>query len=283
MSELPRITIVTPSLNQGAYIKEALLSVKQQNYGNLEHLVIDGGSTDATLTILRELSTSPGWDHLRWISEPDGGQSDALNKGFRLATGDLVGWLNSDDRYRPSAFDVISRVSRSNPDADVLYGDYTFIDSEGRLRQLRREIEFSRFILHYHRVLYIPTTATFFRRRIFDEGNFLDEQLHYAMDYDFFLRLSERGYGFQHVPALLADFRVHAESKSGAFCRQQLREHDMLARKHSPLLQLIEQHGGREVLFNVLRWVAAALRYSEKLLRGYYFPHRLRRERLEES
>ncbi len=283
MTELPKITIVTPSLNQGAYIKEALLSVKQQNYGNLEHLVIDGGSTDATLTILRELSTSPGWDHLRWISEPDGGQSDALNKGFRLATGDLVGWLNSDDRYRPSAFDVISRVSRSNPDADVLYGDYTFIDSEGRLRQLRREIEFSRFILHYHRVLYIPTTATFFRRRIFDEGNFLDEQLHYAMDYDFFLRLSERGYGFQHVPALLADFRVHAESKSGAFCRQQLREHDMLARKHSPLLQLIEQHGGREVVFKVLRWVAAALRYSEKLLRGYYFPHRLRRERLEES
>ena len=265
-----KITIVTPSFNQGAYIKEALLSVKQQ-YGDVEHLVIDGGSTDATLDILRECSGRPGWKHLRWTSESDNGQSDALNKGFRLASGELIGWLNSDDRYRPDAFHFIAKAAQSHPEADVFYGDYAFVDSGGRVLKLRREIEFSRFILHYHRVLYIPTTATFFRRRIFDEGNFLDEQLHYAMDYDFFLRLSERGYRFCHVPELLADFRVHPESKSGAFCKQQLREHDMLARKYSPLLRKLNNGSSRTVAFRLLRATAAALRYSEKLLRGYYF------------
>lgn len=271
MSSCPKITIVTPSFNQGAFISEALLSVKQQNYSELEHLVIDGGSTDGTLDILRECSTKPEWKHLHWVSEPDAGQSDALNKGFRAATGDLVGWLNSDDRYRPGAFASILDAVRSRPEADIYYGDYTFMDSQGRIRRIRREIEFNRFILHYHRVLYIPTTTTFFRRRIFDDGNFLDVQLQLAMDYDFFLRLAQRGYGFKHVNALIADFRLHSESKTGSFCEQQLKEHDMLARKYSLALSRFRNRGSRAIVFHSLRLTAAALRYGEKFLRGYYF------------
>lgn len=267
---LPKITIVTPSFNQGRYIEEALLSVKKQDYPNLEHIVIDGGSTDQTLDILKRYGDRTDWRHLRWVSERDRGQSDALNKGFRAATGEIIGWLNSDDRYRPGAFAALMQAWHSHPGADILYGDYTWIDQSGRVRRVRREIEFSQFILQYHRVLYIPTTATFFRRRIIDDRNWIDVRLHFAMDYDFFLRLAEHGYRFQHVGALLADFRQHADAKS-ASRRKHLQEHDSIAAKYSPLLRRLKGRASRMIALKSLRSAAAVLRYSEKLLRGYYF------------
>jgi glycosyltransferase involved in cell wall biosynthesis len=267
---VPKITIVTPSFNQGAYIEEALFSVKQQDYPNVEHIVIDGGSTDQTLSILRQLGGRSDFSHLRWISEPDRGQSDALNKGFRAAEGEIIGWLNSDDRYRAGAFDAAVQAWRSCAEADIIYGDYALIDQNGRVRRIRREIEFSHFILQYHRVLYIPTTATFFRRRIIDDQNWIDVQLQFAMDYDFFLRLAQRGYRFQHVRFLLADFRQHSESKSASICKQ-LQEHDAVAARHSPLLRGLRGVAPRAIAFKSLRSAAAMMRYSEKLLRGYYF------------
>jgi hypothetical protein len=119
-------------------------------------------------------------------------------------------------------------------------------------------------------VLYIPTTATFFRRRIFDESNWIDERLHFAMDYDFFLRLAQRGYRFQHVPVLLADFRQHSEGKS-ASRRKHLQEHDTIAAQYSPVLKGLKGRASRTIALKSLRSAAAVLRYSEKLLRGYYF------------
>src|SRR4051812_3023478 len=113
---MPRISIVTPSFNQRAFLMEALESVRQQNHGNVEHLVFDGGSTDGSVELLQECSRRPEWAHLKWVSERDGGQSDALNKGFRMASGDLVGWLNSDDRYRPGCFDLVKKAEASAPD-----------------------------------------------------------------------------------------------------------------------------------------------------------------------
>src|SRR5215467_1765166 len=124
--EMPKISIVTPSFNHDGFIEEALLSVKKQNYPNLEHIVVDGGSTDGTLEILQRYGSQPGWGHLRWTSEPDHGQSDALNKGFRLAQGDIVGWLNSDDRYRVGCLQKIVQAFSTHSQADVIYGDYTW-------------------------------------------------------------------------------------------------------------------------------------------------------------
>lgn len=268
---LPKITIVTPSYNQGDFIEEALLSVQQQDYPNLEDIVVDGGSTDQTLQILSKYRDHPGWQHLRWISEPDRGQSDALNKGFRLATGEIIGWLNSDDRYRPAAFATLARTLRSHPDADILYGDYTLMDQLGNVRRIRREIEFSRFILQYHRVLYIPTTSTFFRRRIFDDGNWIDESFHYAMDYEFFLRLSQCGYSFRHIRFVMADFRLHPQSKTEASPQKQWQEHDRVAKQCAPVLKRLRGQALQSIAFRCLRTTAAALRYSQKLLRGYYF------------
>jgi hypothetical protein len=187
-----------------------------------------------------------------------------------MATGDVVGWLNTDDRYRPGCFRAVVDAFEKNPDVDVLYGDYTWIDESGRVLKIRREIEFSQFVLSYHRVLYIPSTATFFRRRIFDEGNFIDVQYDYAMDYEYFLRLAEKGYRFKHISGLLADFRWHSKSKTGACPEKMLAEHDAIAATYSKVLRRIRNDTSRKLALSALRFAAAGLRYSEKLVRGYY-------------
>jgi glycosyltransferase involved in cell wall biosynthesis len=267
---VPSISIVTPSFNQAQFLEECLKSVQSQSWTAVEHIVMDGASADNTVKILKRYSGKASYGHLHWTSEPDQGQSDALNKGFRMATGDIVGWLNSDDRYRPECFRTVVNAFEKNPGADILYGDYTWIDESGRVLKIRREIEFSQFVLSYHRVLYIPTTATFFRRRIFDEGNFVDLQYHYSMDYEFFLRLAQKGYRFKHVPGLFADFRWHSNSKGGAHPERQFAEHDAIAASYSKLLGKLRNDTPKRLTLSALRVAAAGLRYSEKLIRGYY-------------
>jgi len=266
-----QISIVTPSFNQSKFIEEALLSVKQQACPCLEHIIIDGASTDGTVEILERYSARPGWQHLRWISEPDRGQTDALNKGFRMASGNIVGWLNSDDRYRPGCFATVAREFADYSEADVVYGDYTWMDEKGRVKRVRREIEFSPFVLSYHRVLYIASVSTFFRRRIFDEGNWLNPSFEYAMDYDLFLRLASRGHKFHHVRSILADFRWHSESKSTIATQKQRADHDAIAILHSPVLQRVRQTAFCAPTLATLRATAAAARYWMKLTQGCYF------------
>jgi glycosyltransferase involved in cell wall biosynthesis len=272
LTAYPTISIVTPSFNQGAFIREAVDSVWNQDYPDCEHIVIDGGSTDETVASLQELCQAGGATTLRWSSEPDRGQAHALNKGFALATGDIIGWLNSDDRYRPGAFRKIARTFDQHPEVDLVYGDYTWMDAHGCVRSVRREIAFNHFILLYHRVLYIPTTATFFRRRIIDEGNLLDDCLDYALDFDFFVRLSERGYRFLHIRELLADFRLHNASKTCSMPERQLHEVNDIMRRHSPVTSYVEDEFLQHIIFGTLCLMAAALRYSQKLLTGCYLP-----------
>jgi glycosyltransferase involved in cell wall biosynthesis len=271
MNPPPMISIVTPSLNQAAFIGDALESVRLQNNGDCEHLVIDGLSTDGTIDLLRGEATNQGRRTLVWISEPDSGQSEALNKGFRLARGEIIGWLNSDDRYRAGCFEHVVRAFASNPEVDIFYGDYLVIDEPGRVLEIRREIEFNAFVLWYHRILYIPTTTTFFRRRIFEEDNWLDENLQYAMDLDFFIRLAERGYRFKHIPQLLADFRMQPESKTCSSPDRQRMEHQQVVFAAVPILRRLKTRKSRALILACLRSMACVRRYSEKMLRGYYW------------
>lgn len=267
------ISIVTASLDQGRFVREALESVRRQSsvcaeHLLVEHLVYDGGSTDETVALLQALEGRAEWRHVRWSSGADGGQSAALNRGFAEAKGEIVGWLNADDRYRAGCFERVARAFAENPDVDVFYGDYTLMDEWGKVTRVRREIGFNRFVLKYHRVLYIATAATFFRRRIFEDGYRLKDELHYAMDYEFFLRLAQAGYRIERLPEVLADFRVHAASKSSRMTRVQLEERRGILRK----ALAAEQGMGRvrRMLVPGLQAAAALRRWGEKALRGHY-------------
>jgi glycosyltransferase involved in cell wall biosynthesis len=271
MKYTPLISIVTPSFNQANYIGEALASVRLQNNENWEHLVIDGVSTDGTIDLLRGQTKNGDQQKMFWISEKDSGQSEALNKGFRRATGEIVGWLNSDDRYRAKCFERVVQAFEDNPDVDIIYGDYLIVDEAGKVLKIRREIEFNAFVLLYHRILYIPTTATFFRRRIFEDGNWLDENLQYAMDLEFFIRLSERGYRFKHIPQLLADFRMQPNSKTSRSPDRQRMEHREVVLAAAPLFRHLESRTLKNFALPLFRSMACFRRYSEKLLRGYYW------------
>jgi hypothetical protein len=183
----------------------------------------------------------------------------------------IVGRLNSDDRYRPACFQTAADAFQAYAKADIIYRDFAMIDGNGRVWQIRREIRFSRFVLSYHRVLYVPTNAAFLRRRVFDEGNYIDVQFDHAMDYEFFMRLAHRGYRFKHISYLLADYRWHPGSKSVSQAAKQLGEHDRIAQSYSPVLQKLRSSLANKLALRALRLMAASRRYAEKFVWGYYF------------
>src|SRR5260370_42511787 len=139
MKYTPLISIVTPSFNQGSFIGEALESVRLQKNKNCEHIVMDGWSTDGTVDLLGDLPANKVQQNMFWTSERDTGQSEALNKGFRQAKGEIIGWLNSDDRYRAGCFEHIVQAFEDNPEVDIFYGDYLMVDEVGKVLKIRSE------------------------------------------------------------------------------------------------------------------------------------------------
>ena len=207
-SALPLISVVTPSYNQGRFIRATIESVLSQDYPNIEHWVIDGGSTDATLAILREYAGDP---RFHWLSEADRGQADAVNKGWRRAQGEILGWLNSDDTYLPGALRAQAAALMAHPDVGVVYGDTLFIDQHGRSqgRYHARPFDRQRF-LH---VSAIPQPSAFLRRSLVLRHSGLDPQLHYALDYELFLRLMWEA-RFLYTGVAVATYRLHEASKT---------------------------------------------------------------------
>jgi glycosyltransferase involved in cell wall biosynthesis len=270
MSKRLSISVVTPSFNQASFIHEALESVSIQNYPNYEHLVIDGLSTDGTIEVLQNFDAVKVSSGVTWVSERDNGQSEALNKGFRQATGDIIGWLNADDRYREGCFEHVAKMFEENPGIDILYGDYCVVDEAGGLIRIKPEIAFNAFVLFYHRVLYIPTAATFFRRRVFDEGNWINEKLQYVMDLEFFIRLAVEGYQFEHIPKLLADFRLQPASKTCRYPQRQQCEHRQVVFATVPLLSRLKSEWLKKLVLLFFRPLAGLRRYGEKVIHGSY-------------
>ncbi len=260
----PKISIVTPSYNQGQFIEQAITSVLEQGYPNFEHIILDNCSTDQTIAILEK------YPHLVWKSQPDQGQSDALNQGFRMATGEIIGWLNADDQYLPGCFDDVISSFTSHPETDIAYGDYYWIDEQGKIIQSRRELDFDLFILKYLHVLYIPSTSTFFKRKIFQEDNFLDTSLKYSMDYEFFLRLAYKKYKFIHIDSYLANFRWHEHNKSSISTKEQLEEKNRALLRHDRFLQQVPPQS-ELIARTLLELLARGKRYLLKGFQGYYF------------
>lgn len=222
----PLVSVITPSMNQGRFIAENIESVRNQRYRNIQHIIIDGGSNDETIEVLRR------YDNLEWISEPDRGQSDAINKGFARAKGSVLAYLNSDDSYLAGAIDIVARVFQEHPNVDVVYGDCYMTDEVGRVLRERREIDFDPYILLYA-FNFIPQPSTFFRRSIVEKVGGFDVTLRGSMDYEYFLRLWKAGARFHHVRSFLSCYRLHPESVTYRQPIHLAQEYLMIKKKYS--------------------------------------------------
>ena len=229
----PRFSVVTPSFNQGAFIGRTIESVLGQRGGfGVEHWVIDGGSTDGTLDLLRRYG-----DRIKWLSEPDRGQVDAINKGFRRVTGDVVGWLNSDDVYEPGAFERVAAAFERAPEAKWCFGLCRVIDENDR--EVRRGVTAYKnsWIRRYsfRNLLvcdFISQPAVFLKRELFDELGLLDETHDWAFDYEYWLRIAQR-YEPVIVDEVVASFRWHPASKTSNLFTKAERASLRVARKYS--------------------------------------------------
>jgi glycosyltransferase involved in cell wall biosynthesis len=203
----PRITIVTPSYNQGQYIEETIRSVLLQNYPNLEYLVIDGNSTDGTLQILKKYDS-----FIRWISEPDKGQTDAINKGLKMATGEIMAYLNSDDLYEPNALINIAAFFGQREEIAMIYGDIIHINEKSGFIEFHRtgKVDIRKYLMWD---FYLPQPSVFFRKRVIDTLGYFDEKLHLAMDYDYWLKII-LNFETWYVPETLSRARLYPQAKS---------------------------------------------------------------------
>lgn len=208
MSSAPLVSIVTPSFNQAAFLEETIQSVLAQDYPNIEYLIVDGGSTDGSLEILQRYADRLGW----WVSEPDRGQTDAINKGFARARGEVLAWLNSDDTYLPRAVSRAIAALQRHPNAGLVYGDANLIDERGGIigKFPARQTDYRRLRQGF---VHIPQQAAFFRADLWNRVGPLDPSFFFAMDYDLWVRLARLS-ELVYVPETWANFRLHRAGKS---------------------------------------------------------------------
>ncbi|CAN5516201.1 hypothetical protein BH11BAC1_BH11BAC1_19900 [soil metagenome] len=205
----PKISIITPSFNQGAYLEETILSVLEQNYSNIEYIIIDGGSTDNSADIIRKYENRITY----WISEKDAGQSDAINKGLVRASGDVIGWLCSDDLYLPGTLQKVAAVFQNSPETVMLHGA-SILFGEGR-KEIVKAAEKEDLFLRYFSVIPFPQPSSFFRKKLIDEQGYLENKLHFAMDYDLLIKAALH-YKITPVEDVLSKYRIHNESKTSS-------------------------------------------------------------------
>lgn len=208
---VPRVSIVTPSYNQAQFLEETILSVLNQDYPNIEYIVVDGGSTEGSVEIIQKYADRLAY----WVSEKDNGQAHAINKGWRRATGDIIAYLNSDDIYYPGAIRQAVVALAEHPSAGMVFSDALLIDEHG---ETLRELFASPFDIHRLIAMegFVPQPTAFIRRQVLDEVGLLDERLHMVMDYDLWVRLGLR-YEACYLPDVhLAAQREHGTAKSTA-------------------------------------------------------------------
>ena len=230
----PLVSVVTPSLQQAAFVGRTVESVlSQRGAFDLEYLVMDGGSTDGTIPVLERYR-----DRLRLVVEPDRGQADAVNKGLRLARGEILGWVNSDDLLRPGAIDRVVRAFREHPEALWLHGRCDIVDEEDR--PIRRPIAAYKDWRSRHYSLpsllvenYVSQMTVFWRRTLMERVGLLDDSLHYTFDYDLWLRFARVAPPL-YLPDTLAAFRWHPSSKSGSSFERQFEEDHRVFLRHAP-------------------------------------------------
>jgi len=206
-SEWPRITIVTPSFNQGDFIEETIKSIISQQYPNLEYFIVDGGSTDETVSVIRKYDDHIDW----WVSEKDAGQTDAINKGFQRATGEIVNWINSDDILYPEALFHIAQTFMAHPEAGFVYGKTQRFNHNGPIEFMQHDVTDLPLMYYYH--FPYGQQACFYKRSILEKIDYLNEQLRFSMDYDLFVRIHLHTKTIK-TDFLVGGFRDHEASKT---------------------------------------------------------------------
>lgn len=212
------MTVVTPSFNQARFLEETIRSVLLQGYPHLEYIVLDGGSRDESVEVIRRYEPWVSY----WTSGKDRGQSDAINRGFRRATGEWVGWQNSDDFYAPGALGHLVETAQAHPAAGVIYGGVQLCDAKSKVTGSYPTSAFDPHAMLPWANMF--NQSMFFHRRVFEAGHFLDESQHHFIDHDFFWRLILAGYEFAYCPALSATFRLHDLAKGAT-------QHEIAARE----------------------------------------------------
>jgi glycosyltransferase involved in cell wall biosynthesis len=294
VSDLPKISIVTPSYNQGQFLEKTILSVLEQGYPSLEYVIIDGGSSDNSLQIIKKYEAHLDY----WISEPDRGQSHAINKGFKQVTGDLLTWLNSDDYYAPKALHEVADMYLTNPMAGAIVGSGKMVDINGNILFEATRTNITLESLYDWFDEYFLQPSCFFRREVWTECGQLNEQLSYAMDLDLWIKIARRfdfvttnatlSYSLRHVNAKTTKYaylshveavfvilRYAGEGPARALLEkyaQRLTEDAERAHAHLALRdgELFESKRELEAVYRSLSWkVTKPLRCLRKAMRRY--------------
>jgi glycosyltransferase involved in cell wall biosynthesis len=246
LSTLPKVSIVIPSFNQGQFLEASIRPVLEQDYPNLEYIVVDGGSKDNSVDVIKKYQERLAW----WVSENDKGHADALNKGFSHATGEILAWLNSDDIYFPGAVSDAVSVLQHHPGVGLVYGDADLIDDSGETVG-----QFGSKQTSYRQMLrgsvHIPQATTFFRADVWKKVGPLDLSLFFSFDYDLWVRIAKVS-RVLYVPRRWAKFRIHGEGKT-------LVNDD---RCYPDMLRVLEREGGGWLSWLRMRMYARKLLYS---------------------
>lgn len=249
----PKISIITPSFNQGKYLERTILSILEQNYDNLEYLIVDGESTDNSIAIIRKYEKHITY----WVSEPDRGQSHAINKGIEKSTGEILIWLNSDDYIIPGALEIIAEMYLENPHAGAYVGAGEFVDKKGRVLVKKSPSEITLESLYNWLINFqIMQPSCYVTREAWNAVGGLNETIHFAMDLDLWLRII-RHYRFKVTDSLLSRSLVHRNAKTAAnryFCEVET-------------ALVIMNNGGDRQGRDALNRIAAKLELYEKIFR----------------
>ena len=224
----PKISIVTSSLNQEKYLEKTILSVLNQNYPNLEYIIIDGNSKDGSVDIIRKYEKYLSY----WVSEPDTCHTHALNKGFERCTGDLIGWQNSDDFYLPGVFNRVGSIYKNNPSVDVFFADKLLVDEN---ENYNFEFKYTPFSLGslIHEGNIIVNESAFWKRELFEKVGYIDENWFFSMDYDFFLRLGLSKVRFKHIPEFWGAMHCHPQTKTSNIWDMKIADDKKILMKYS--------------------------------------------------
>jgi len=225
-SSWPKISIVTPSYNQAQFLERTILSVLNQNYPNLEYIIIDGGSTDGSVEIIKKYEKYLTY----WVSEKDNGQADAINKGFSKSSGEILAYINSDDVYLPGVFKKIVKIFNENPKTDLVFGNIMFIDCYDNFIG---ELRFTPF--NIETLIYeggnLHQTGTFWTRKIYDKVGGFNPKYTFCTDFDFFCRVAEVG-SMVYIKDYLSCFRIHEKAKFSTIKHIGLAEHEEIAKRY---------------------------------------------------